>query len=212
MTIKNTLKGLTIFALIFTLAACSSTRHKNKTKTAKASSGASHTSVFAGDTVPSAARTKHRVAKQQETDTEAVTTAYNDAENFQELSRVAANDKCHAAKVLGGIEQHYYFAFDRSNVPGKDIASIKTQANHLHEHPDLKVRIEGNADDRGSREYNVALAARRANAIISALESEGISRDRIKMVSYGAEKPAAFGESEDAYRCNRRVDLVFLAG
>ena len=208
MTIKNTLKGVTTFALIISLAACSSWRHKSKAP--KRHSSTAHTSVFEGDSEHHVKRKKHKEAKQ--TESEAVTTAYNDTESFQEMSQLAANDKCHSAKLIGGIEQHYYFAFDKSNVPGKDMASIKIEANHLHAHPNLKVRIEGHADDRGSREYNVALAARRANAVIAMLEQEGIGRDRINLVSYGAEKPASFGETEEAYQCNRRVDLVFLEG
>ncbi len=197
MTIKNMCKYLVIFVAIVSLTSCSLWRHKSAKNKPKAEAETS-TFVSAGEN--------------ENAGSEAVTTAYKDTGNLTELSREAATDKCHPAKAQGGVEQHYYFEFDKSIVNPSEIASLKTQANYLHSHPTAKVRVEGNTDDRGSREYNVALAARRANAVISILEQEGISKKRIHMVSYGAEKPAATGETEEAYRCNRRVDLVFIAG
>lgn len=197
MTIKKMVKLLVISVAIISLASCSLWRHKSKKNQPKAEAEA-----------PAYASANEN----EDTGTEAVTTAYKEGGDLTELAREAATDKCHAAKVEGGVEQHYYFAFDKSNVNPADSTSIKTQANYLHSHPQAKVRIEGNTDDRGSREYNVALAARRANAVIAMLEQEGISKKRIEMVSYGAEKPAATGETEESYRCNRRVDLVFIAG
>lgn len=195
MTIKKMCKYLVVFIAIVSLTSCSLWRHKsakNKTKPV------AETTSFSGEN--------------ENVGSEAVTSAYKDSGDLKELTREAASDKCHPANVEGGVEQHYYFEFDRSNVNASEMASLKTQANYLHSHPKAKVRVEGNADDRGSREYNVALAARRANAVIAILEQEGIAKHRIHMVSYGAEKPAASGENEESYRCNRRVDLVFLAG
>ena len=175
MTIKNVLKGFAIFVSIVSLSACSSWGHKSAKNQ---SQPGSHTSIFTANHSGRATTRATRTAAVKRTDPEAVATAYTNTTNFTELSRVASNDKCHSTKVLGGIEQHYYFVFDRSNVPAKDMASLKTEANYLHSHPNAKVRIEGNADDRGSREYNVALAARRANSVISILKQEGISRWR----------------------------------
>lgn len=192
-------KLLVISVAILSLASCSLWRHKTNKNKVKAEAEA-----------PAYASANEN--ENEDVGSEAVTSAYKDGADLKELAREAATDKCHPAKVEGGVEQHYYFAFDKSTVNPSDSTSLKTQANYLHAHPQAKVRIEGNTDDRGSREYNVALAARRANAVISMLEQEGIAKKRIEMVSYGAEKPAATGETEEAYRCNRRVDLVFISG
>lgn len=124
-------------------------------------------------------------------------------------SSIAHNPKCLACKPLGGREQHYFFEFDKSTVAQADYASVQAQTQYLLAHPNLKVRIEGNTDDRGSREYNVALAARRANAIIALLKQQGVPSKQLTMVSYGAEKPAAPGETKAAHQCNRRVDIIY---
>lgn len=128
---------------------------------------------------------------------------------FNRLARSADQNKCTSAALVGGIEQHVYFDYDRSGVESSEMSGIKTAEQFLLSHPNAKVRLEGHADDRGSREYNVALGMRRANAVIGILKAAGVAGNQLSVVSYGAEKPAAFGESEKSYRCNRRVDIVF---
>jgi peptidoglycan-associated lipoprotein len=105
--------------------------------------------------------------------------------------------------------QSYYFDYDKSDVHDTDQASIKVQATYLIAHPNAKVRLEGNTDNRGSREYNIALGNRRAQAVASVLAMDGVSKAQISTVSYGAEKPVALGDNEDAWAKNRRVDLVY---
>lgn len=124
-------------------------------------------------------------------------------------SAMAKNNKCIPARPIGGIEQHYFFDFDRDRVESNGMSSIKQQAKYLIQHPKVVARVEGNADDRGSREYNVALGARRAKAIIAALKEQGVSDKQLNIVSYGAEKPALLGETTKAWQCNRRVDIVY---
>ncbi len=128
---------------------------------------------------------------------------------FNRLAQSADSKKCTSAALVGGIEQHCYFDYDQSGVESEAMPGIHTAANFLLAHPNAKVRVEGHADDRGSREYNVALGLRRANAVIAVLKQAGVAGRQISVVSYGAEKPAAFGEAETSYRCNRRVDIVF---
>ncbi len=128
---------------------------------------------------------------------------------FNRLAHSADQNKCLSAALVGGIEQHVYFDYDQSGVASSEMSGIKTAEQFLLSHPNAKVRLEGHADDRGSREYNVALGMRRANGVISILKAAGVSAHQISVVSYGAEKPAASGESEKSYRCNRRVDIVF---
>lgn len=114
-----------------------------------------------------------------------------------------------ANKALQIGNQSYYFDFDSNNVHESDQASIKVQADYLVAHPEAKVRLEGNTDNRGSREYNIALGNRRAQSVADALEADGVNKNQIVTVSYGAEKPAATGNDEDAWQQNRRVDLVY---
>jgi peptidoglycan-associated lipoprotein len=79
----------------------------------------------------------------------------------------------------------------------------------LADNPGLRVRLEGHADERGTREYNLALGERRANAVRAYLLAQGASRSQIEVVSYGEEKPADGGHDEGAWRQNRRVEVVY---
>jgi peptidoglycan-associated lipoprotein len=121
----------------------------------------------------------------------------------------AENSKCMPARPVPGTEQRYFFDFNSNEVRQEAIGSIKVQADYLIKHPNVKVRLEGNTDDRGSREYNVALGWRRAHAVLDVLKQYGVSASQVTLISYGAEKPAAVGEDEKSYQCNRRVDLKY---
>lgn len=105
--------------------------------------------------------------------------------------------------------QTYYFAFDNDKLSQKDLASLRHQADFLHKHPQVRVLIAGNTDERGSREYNIALGERRAESVEQILMREGVNKDQVTVVSYGEEKPAVLGHNESAYRLNRRVNLNF---
>ena len=77
-------------------------------------------------------------------------------------------------------------------------------------HPNLKLRLEGNTDERGTREYNIGLGERRAQAVRRALMLQGVAEAQLTTVSYGAERPAVEGDDESAWAQNRRVELVYL--
>jgi peptidoglycan-associated lipoprotein len=119
------------------------------------------------------------------------------------------SSKCRAGRCVPGAEQHYFFDFDSNEVRADAMSSIQMQANYLLKHPNKHIRLEGNTDDRGSREYNVALGERRARSVLEALMQYGVPSSQITVVSFGAEKPAAGGEDESSYQCNRRVDLIY---
>lgn len=126
-------------------------------------------------------------------------------------SGYAESSKCRPGRMVARAEQHYFFDFDSSEVRQDAMESIQLQANYLVKHPNVKIRLEGNTDDRGSREYNVALGERRARSVLDALRQYGVSSSQVTVVSFGAEKPAAGGEDEQSYQCNRRVDLIYSA-
>lgn len=102
-----------------------------------------------------------------------------------------------------------YFAFDSSEISAEDVEVIKHHGKYLALHADVNIRLEGHTDERGTREYNVALADRRAQAVKKLLLYQGASASQITIISYGEEKPAALGHDEDAWKLNRRAELVY---
>jgi peptidoglycan-associated lipoprotein len=103
-----------------------------------------------------------------------------------------------------------YFDFDSSEIKGEGTDIVAAHAKYLASHPSIKVRLEGNTDERGSREYNIGLGERRAQAVRRALLLQGASDAQISTVSYGAERPVDPGHDEAAWAKNRRVDIDYL--
>jgi peptidoglycan-associated lipoprotein len=101
-----------------------------------------------------------------------------------------------------------YFDTDQSDVDATDRAVLDSQAAYLRQYPQVRVTIEGHADERGTREYNLALGERRANAAKNYLASLGIDAARISVLSYGKERPEATGSDEAAWAQNRRAVTV----
>jgi len=102
-----------------------------------------------------------------------------------------------------------YFAFDKADIDAASRALIARHARYLADNPGRQVRLEGHTDERGSREYNIGLGERRAQAVRQILMLDGVSAEQISTVSYGEERPAALGSDEEAWRLNRRVELVY---
>lgn len=102
-----------------------------------------------------------------------------------------------------------YYPFDVSAVQDADKPAVAAHAKYLSEHPDRKVRVEGNADERGSNEYNLALGQRRADGVKKMLELGGAKASQIEAASYGEEKPKATGHDEASWSQNRRSDIKY---
>ena len=102
-----------------------------------------------------------------------------------------------------------YFDFDQSTIRSEFIDVLRAHAAYLNGNPSVGVMIEGHADERGSREYNIGLGERRANTIKRFLEAEGVSTAQINTISYGEERPVALGHDEIAWGENRRGVLVY---
>jgi peptidoglycan-associated lipoprotein len=102
-----------------------------------------------------------------------------------------------------------YYEYDRSEIRTDGAKVVDANAQYLRDHPDLKIKVEGNADERGSREYNLALGQRRADAVQKRMQILGIPSDRIETVSYGQEKPKSTGHDETSWSENRRSDIVY---
>lgn len=102
-----------------------------------------------------------------------------------------------------------YFDYDRAEVKSEYVPVIAAHAKYLNANSSRTVRLEGHTDERGSREYNIGLGERRAQAVRRALMLQGVADTQITTVSYGEERPAVLGSDETAYARNRRVELVY---
>lgn len=103
-----------------------------------------------------------------------------------------------------------YFAYDSDEVAEQDRELVAAHAAFLAANPDVTVSVEGHTDERGAREYNVALGERRGQTVRRMLEFQGVSPQQITTVSYGEEKPSVDGHDESAWSMNRRVELAYV--
>jgi peptidoglycan-associated lipoprotein len=103
-----------------------------------------------------------------------------------------------------------YFDFDSSEIRSEFNAALAEHARVLTQNPTVRVRLEGHTDERGSPEYNIGLGERRAQAVRRALMLQGAADAQVSTVSYGEERPAVAGQTEEAWAQNRRVEIVYL--
>jgi len=103
-----------------------------------------------------------------------------------------------------------YFDFDKSEIKPEFADIVTATAHTLSANSRIKLKLEGNTDERGTREYNIGLGERRAQAVRRALMLQGVAESQVSTVSFGAERPAAEGDDEAAWAKNRRVEVVFL--
>lgn len=106
------------------------------------------------------------------------------------------------------LSKHIIY-FDYNSADVTDIDIVNAHARYLAEHPSARVRLEGHADERGTREYNVALSEQRAYAVKQLMLFQGARPQQISIVAYGEERPAVYGHDEASYRENRRVEIVY---
>lgn len=104
------------------------------------------------------------------------------------------------------------FAFDSTELVGESTSALQANAKILQEFPDVRVEVQGHADERGTTEYNLALGQRRAQAVKSRLETMGVPSSRVTVVSYGKERPLVSGGGETAWAQNRRAEFRVLQG
>ncbi|MHB1869304.1 MAG: peptidoglycan-associated lipoprotein Pal [Steroidobacteraceae bacterium] len=103
-----------------------------------------------------------------------------------------------------------HFSFNSAVIEGRGIQIVAAHAKYLSDHPNARVRLEGNTDDRGSPEYNIGLGMRRAQSVRQAMLLQGVSPNQITVVSYGEERPVDPANNPVAWAKNRRVDIVYL--
>lgn len=106
-------------------------------------------------------------------------------------------------------EHVIYFGYDKDEIEDRFKLVLLAHAKNMLEQPNLKLRVDGHTDERGSAEYNIGLGERRARAVVRFLEFKGVRSDKLVTVSYGKEKPASVGHSEESWRLNRRAELTY---
>jgi peptidoglycan-associated lipoprotein len=129
----------------------------------------------------------------------------------------AGSERVEAEKTLASdrsaITTPVFFQFDRSEITDEGIRQLDQKVDALQRNPSVRIRVEGNADDSGSDEYNMALSQRRAGIVNRYLTERGIDASRVQIVSYGEEKPACTASRDDDCRAkNRRDEFVILSG
>lgn len=103
----------------------------------------------------------------------------------------------------------FYFDLNSSELSVEDRQALSTHARFMAEFPTVTLVLEGHADERGSREYNLALGERRAKALERILNVEGVPAEQLQVISFGEERPVALGHDEEAWHLNRRVELLY---
>ncbi len=128
-----------------------------------------------------------------------------EADSLAALARVTE-------EVRGMLATRIHFDYDRSNIRAGDAQVLDAKVRILQANAGLRVRISGHCDERGSDEYNLALGNRRAASTKQYLVNQGITADRIEIVSYGEERPMTMGATEEAWAQNRRAEFEIVAG
>jgi len=184
------LKLLSVFAMTAFLAACG----PDTVKEDSAADNASDTSTSSNDAKTGGAGN----------DANGDGTALAAGEDNVSYEKNAIND---ANSVLA--ERVIYFDFDSDQISQDYMELITHHGKYLANNSGVKLRIEGHADERGTREYNVALGNRRAQSVRRLVLLQGASATQVSVISYGEEKPVALGHDDESWRLNRRTELVY---
>lgn len=152
-------------------------------------------------------KTKHDESKSEET----AETAIEDKGSYQTLDEqqaTALNLQTQSQIQEIEVQDRVLFAYDSAELSDESKKILDTQVAWLKSDPSIKITVEGHCDERGTREYNIALGEKRANSAKNYLVANGVDESRIKTISYGKERPAFFGATEEIFAKNRRAVAV----
>ena len=171
--------------------------------------------LIAGAALLAGCPKKHNVNDAPVAGTEVPDSSGNSAEGASTSTSPLGGDANSTARGLGEgtgplARKVIYFDFDKSEIKPEFADIVTATAHTLSGNPRLKLKLEGNTDERGTREYNIGLGERRAQAVRRALMLQGVAESQVSTVSFGAERPAAEGDDEAAWAKNRRVEVVYL--
>ncbi len=128
-----------------------------------------------------------------------------------QFQRFAGQEEGESYTTQAPRNQLYLFSYDNSVLASKYLPSLHAQASWLKAHPGSSVLVAGHTDERGSREYNIALGEHRGNSVAQILRRDGVSGNQIRVVSYGKERPINLGHAASAHAQNRRVEFIYEA-
>ena len=188
---------IALFAVAFFVAACE-TASQTTTDTAGDSTASSSSSTASASGSSSSGSSGSSSTSS--------TSSSGSSSSSASSSAAAGTDS--AADKLASIGNTVYFSYDSAALDGNSQATLYRQAAFLNGNPSLTVTIEGHCDERGTREYNLALGERRAAAARDYLLAQGVDPARIKVISYGKERPAMAGSNEESWAKNRRAATV----
>ena len=198
-----------LFSFVLFLASCASTTDKQSMLNTEADIN------YVESDADRAAR-----EAQEEMDAQAAAQAELEAqaerERLRQEEEMAASGSSADEDVYGSsgaflpTEKSIYFDYDKYKVKSDYAELVTKHGSYINSNNFYSIKLEGNCDERGGVEYNLALGDRRANSVKDALTALGVDSSRIETISYGSEKPIAFGKDEDSYSLNRRVDIVYL--
>jgi len=133
------------------------------------------------------------------------------ANGLGKLTHFAGQEEGEMYTTQAPHNQIYLFPYDSSTLAPKYMPSVNAQAEYLKANPGARILIAGNTDERGSREYNIALGERRASTVAELMRMAGVNRNQIRVVSYGKERPANLGHDDASHGQNRRDELTYEA-
>lgn len=133
------------------------------------------------------------------------------AQGLGRMTHFAGQQEGESYTTQAPHNQLYLFSYDDSNLATRYLPSVNAQAEYLKSHVGARVLIAGHTDERGSREYNVALGERRANTVADILRMAGVNRQQVRVVSYGRERPINLGHDAASHAQNRRVEFTYEA-
>lgn len=201
MLLSRNTRILTAALLAVGLAACSTTKKADD----DAAAAQAATDRAAAERAASAA------AAAEAARSSAASTGNNLSSQSLADGQASLADKANDLAAQLGIRT-FHFDYDSSSIASKDYTALKAHAAYLSKNPGARVRVEGHTDERGTREYNLALGERRAKTVAVFLTSNGAKSGQLEVISYGEENPVATGESESAWAQNRRVELEYTSG
>jgi peptidoglycan-associated lipoprotein len=148
-------------------------------------------------------------AEEQQANAETSAAPAEEQISAEELAAQQAKEAAEREQAALREVRTFYFDFDQSAIKSESRAPLTAHAAFLSANPSLKVVLEGHCDERGTKEYNIALGEDRAKSVAQFLKVNGVSDSQIEVISYGEERPAMMGQNEDAWAKNRRVFIEY---
>ena len=205
MQVGNLSKIIAISILVVFIGACSSTGETaDATASTQAAQMAAEAAALAETQALEEAQVQAQAQAQAQAASDAAQKAANDAATADAAQQQQAQD---AAQALAHV---IYFDFDQSTIKAEFRTALNGHAAYLSQNPSARVVLEGHADERGTREYNIALGERRGNAVSRYLVVQGVSVDAIEVVSFGEERPVNAGQDSASWSENRRVEIRYI--